>query len=167
MRISRIGIVGAVVAAMVASGAGIAVASASTARPAVSGTEHFSLMTTQPSASKYVMIASGVFTAGGTDINGNTVDQVKLPNGGFKINHGTKFHIVKEQFNSRTCLALVIVTANFTLEGGTGAYKGVSGSGKALITDTAIARRTKAGCDMNANPVVNEETISATAHVKL
>jgi hypothetical protein len=168
MRISRIGIAGAVAAATVASGAGLAVASASTVhRAATSGTEHFSLMTTEASTSKYVVIASGLFTAGGVDLSGNTVDRVKLSNGGFKINHAGPIHVIKEQFNPKTCLGVFVVTGKFTLEGGTGAYKGISGSGKALISGTFIARRTKGQCNPNATPLVAEQTITATANVSL
>lgn len=168
MRINRIAVVGAAAATMIASGAGLALASSGTAqRPASSGTEHFSLMTTQPSASKYVVVASGLFTAGGVDLSGNTVDLIKLPGGTFKINHGSAVHVIKEKFSPRTCLMDFAATAKFTVEKGTGAYKHISGSGKALITGLAIARRTKGQCNQNANPQVSEQTITATAHIKL
>jgi len=145
----------------------LATASASAMTPAASGTEHFSLMTTQPSASKYVIIASGVFTAGGTDISGNSTDTAKFANGSFKIHHGTKVKIVKEQVNPSTCLEEFVATVKFTLGGGTGAYKGISGSGTATIKDLGIAKRSKGQCNPNANPLQNEETITAKAHVKL
>jgi hypothetical protein len=167
MRISKIGIVGAVAAAMVASGAGLAVASASSVRPASSGTEHLSLMSTVPTASKYVVIASGVFTAGGTDISGSSNDLVKFSNGTFKIDHGTAIHIIKENINQKTCLAVFEASAKFTLKDGTGAYKGISGSGKALVSGLFIAPKTKGQCNPNANPLVSEETITATAHVSI
>jgi hypothetical protein len=168
MRISRITIVGAVAATMIASGAGLALASTSAVqRPAASGTEHFNLMSTQPSASKYVVIASGLFTASGVDVSGNTVDLVKLPGGTFKINHGSAIHIISEKLNQQTCLLSFAASAKFTLEKGTGRYKGISGSGKAVIRGLGIARRTKGQCNPNANPVASEQTITGTAHVKL
>jgi hypothetical protein len=146
------------------TGAGLAAASAS---PAASGTEHFSLMTTQPSASKYTIIASGVFTAGGVDTSGSSTDTAKFANGTFKIHHGGKVKVVKEQLNPRTCLELAIIKVKFTLGGGTGAYKGLSGSGTATINVLAIGSRSKGQCNPNANPLHNEQTITATAHVKL
>jgi hypothetical protein len=146
------------------TGAGLAAASPS---PATSGTEHFGLMTTLPGASKYTIIASGVFTAGGVDISGNSTDTAKFANGSFKIHHGGKVKVVKEQLNPKTCLELAIVKVKFTPGGGTGAYKGLSGSGKATVNDLAIGSRSKGHCNPNANPVHNEETIAATAHVKL
>ena len=145
----------------------LATASASAMTPAASGTEHFSLMTTSPSASKYVIIASGVFTAGGVDKAGNTTDTARFANGSFKIHHGGKVKIVKEQLNAKTCLEMFVAKAKFTLGGGTGAYKGISGSGTATISGLAIASRSKGQCNPNANPLHNEETIRATGHVKL
>ena len=168
MRINRIAVVGAAAATMIASGAGLALAGTSTSqRSAASGTEHFSLMSTQPSASKYVVIASGLFTAGGTDTSGNTVDSMKLTGGTLKINHNFPTHVVKEQFNQKTCLETFVATSKFTVEDGTGTYKGISGSGSARISGLAIARRTAGKCNMNANPTVSEQTIVATAHVHL
>lgn len=168
MHVSRIAVVGAAAATMIGSGAGLALASAGTAqRPASSGTEHFSLMTTQPSASKYVMIASGLFTAGGTDVSGNTVDSVALTGGTFKINHNFPPQHLKQQLNQKTCLEEFSLTSKFTLEDGTGKYKGISGTGSARISGLAIARRTGGKCNANATPSVSEQTIIATAHVKL
>jgi hypothetical protein len=164
MRMSRIGITSVVVAAMVAGGTGLAVAGTSRVRVAVSGTEHLSLMTTLPNASKFVVIASGVFTAGGTDVSGGSIDVVKTPAGSFKLNHGGAVHVLKERFSRKTCLAVFAATAKFTLEGGTGAYKGISGSGKGLINETFIARRSKGQCNPNATPLVAEETITGVAH---
>jgi hypothetical protein len=168
MRISRITVAGAVAATVISSGTGLAAASGSpSARPAASGTEHFSLMTTQPSTSRYVVIASGLFTAGGVDVSGNTTDLVKLPHGSFEINHGGAVHVIRERLNPKTCLMSFAATGKFTVGHGKGAYKGISGSGKALISGVGIARRTKGQCNPNANPVVLEQTIAATAHVSL
>jgi len=168
MRISRIAVVAAAATIMIGSGAGLALASAGTAqRPAASGTEHFNLSTTQPSASKYVIIASGVFTAGGTDTSGQNVDTVKLTGGGFKINHNFPFHILKEQLNPTTCLMQFAGTTKFTIEDGTGAYKKLTGSGNALISGLGIAARTHGTCNPNVNPLFLEQTISASAKVSL
>jgi hypothetical protein len=163
-KISRLIAVGTVVAA---AGAWAGVANAAPASPAASGTEHFNLMTTQPSASKYVIIAAGVFTAGGTDTSTNTTDVARFANGSFKIHHGGPLNIIKHQVNQKTCLAMFEAKQAFTLGNGTGAYKGISGSGKATITILAVAPRSKGQCNLNANPLTNEQTVVATAHVKL
>jgi hypothetical protein len=146
------------------TGAGLAAASAS---PAASGTEHFRLMTTLPSSSKYTIIANGVFTAGGVDIEGSSTDTARFANGSFKIHHGGKVKVVEEQINAKTCLGVAIIKVRFTLGGGTGAYKHLSGSGAATINDLAIFPRSKGQCNSNANAIANEQTITATAHVKL
>jgi hypothetical protein len=155
-------------AAAVFGGIGVAAASTLPTAAATSGTEHFSLMTTEPSAATYAVIVSGLFTAGGTDTAGAKADTIKLPGGTFKVNHNGAFHLIKQQVNAKTCFALFEASAKITLSGGTGHYKGISGSGSALITDMGIASRTARGaCNFNANPAVNEETITATAKVKL
>jgi hypothetical protein len=148
---------------------GTAVAGASThSGGARSGTEHFYLMTTLPSASRFEVIATGLFTAGGTDIAGSTIDTVKLPGGTFKVNHGGPVHVIKQQVNPKTCFAVFEATAKIKLGGGTGKYAGITGSGNATINDLGIAPRTaKGACNLNGNPVANEETITATASVKL
>jgi len=160
--------IAAAATAVLATGAGLGVASASQASPAASGTEHFYLMTTQPSASRYTVIASGVFTAGGTDISGNTTDKLNLPGGTIKIHHSGRIHILVQKFDAKTCLAHFKGTATFTVGGGSGAYKGISGSGKATVNVLEIAKRNSKGqCNPNAAPKVNEQTITATARVKL
>jgi hypothetical protein len=164
-RMSRLVAVGVVVAA--ASGVWAGVASASSAASSATRTEHFYLMTTQNSSSKYVVIATGAFTAHGTDISGNTTDTVKLTGGGFKITHSGRIHITKEQLNPKTCFAVFSGTAHFTVGSGKGAYKGISGSGKATINEMAIFAKSKGKCNSNANPVANEQTITGTAHIKL
>jgi hypothetical protein len=168
MRKTIVALVGAATAATLISGAGLATASASPSRPAASGSEQFYLMTTQPAANRYVVIATGLFTAGGTDISGNTTDVIKLAGGSFKIHHGGKIHVVKQQFNPKTCLANFEATAAFTVGNGTGAYKGISGQGKAVVSSMFIARRNSKGkCNPNATPQFNEQTITAKAKIKL
>jgi hypothetical protein len=168
MRKTIAALASAAAATMLVGGVGLASASVRPAGPAVSGTEHIYLMTTQPSGSRYTAIMTGVFTAGGTDISGSKVDKIELPGGTFKVNHSGPFHVLKEQVNRTTCLAVFEATATVTIGHGTGRYAGISGTAKALINDTFIARRnSKGACNPNAKPVVNEESIVAKAHVSL
>lgn len=162
----KLAVAAATISVVALSGAGLALASPSAAT--TSGAEHFYLMTTQPSASRYTLIATGAFTGYGTDIAGSSTDTARVHGGSFKIHHGGKFRIIKESVNPRTCVAVFEASAKFTLGGGTGAYKKLTGSGTAVISELAIAPRAKNGtCNLNANPVVNEETITATGHVRL
>jgi hypothetical protein len=164
-KMSRLIAVGAVITAT--GGVWAGVASAATTSRATSGTEHLYLMTTEPSAAKSELIATGVFTTNGTDVAGSTVDTAHVTGGTFKITHKSGFKIVKEMLNSKTCFAVFEATTKFTLGGGTGAYKGLSGSGKATINITEITAKKKGKCNPNVNPVANEQTITGTATVKL
>jgi hypothetical protein len=148
---------------------GTAAAAASThSGGARSGTEHFYLMTTRPDANRFEVIATGLFTASGTDIAGSKTDTVKLPGGTLKVNHSGPFHVIKQQFNPKTCFAVFEATAKIKFGGGTGKYAGITGSGNATINDLGIApRNAKGACNPNATPVANEETITATGSVKL
>jgi hypothetical protein len=146
---------------------GLATASASSATSAASGTEHFYLMTTSATSTKEVFIAAGVFTASGTDHEGSKIDTVVVKGGTFKINHSGKT-TGAPKVNTKTCFATLNGTAKFTVEDGTGVYKGLTGSGTAKISVVGILGRTKSGaCSGNAKPVAWQETIRATAHVKL
>jgi hypothetical protein len=168
MRKTIAALASAAAATMLVGGVGLASANVRPAGPAASGTEHIYLMTTQPTAARYVAIMTGVFTAGGTDVSGSKVDKVELPGGTFKINHSGPVHVLKEQLNRTTCLAVFEGTATATIGHGTGRYAGISGTAKAVINETFIARRnSKGACNPNANPVVNEQTIVAKAHVSL
>jgi hypothetical protein len=139
---------------------------APTVRSAVSGTEHFQLMTTSATATKIPVIVYGVFTAGGVDHEGNNVDKLVFPKGSFKVNHSGV--AVKEKFNHTTCLLQASGSGKVTLSGGTGAYKGISGKPVATVSILAIAARTSAGkCSMTKAPAVFQEVIKASGKVKL
>jgi hypothetical protein len=168
MRISKIAAAGLAAAAILSSGVGLAAANASTtAAPAKSGTEHLSLMSTERSGARLVVIASGLFTAGGVDVSGNTTDKVVLPGGTFKVVHKGQAHVITQKFSPATCLGSFVARAPLTISGGTGKYKGISGSGHALLHFYFLAKRTRGHCSPNGNPVVQEATITATANVKL
>ena len=149
-----------------ATGAGLATASASPAAPASSGTEHFYLMTTSGTSNRSSLIAAGVFTAAGVDISTSaTTDTVHLPGGTFKIHHpGDNGN---PTVNPSTCLFTLTVTDAFSVGGGTGKYKGLTGSGKAVVSIVAILARSHGHCSDNANPVAWHQTITATGHVHL
>ena len=115
-----------------------------------SGTEHFSLASTSFSSNSESIIATGAFTAGGTDLSGNKVDKVKFPGGTFKIAHKGPS---KGSLNPKTCLETITGTGKYTLSGGTGAYKGISGSGTYKLSIELVANRASNGkCSMNVAP---------------
>jgi len=146
---------------------GLATASANSATSAASGTEHFYLMTTSATGTTEPVIAGGVFTASGTDHEGSKIDSVVVKGGTFKINHSGKT-TGAPKVNAKTCFFTLNGSTKFTVGGGTGAYKGLSGSGKAVISIVGILGRTSSGaCSDSVKPVAWQQTIRATGHVKL
>ena len=170
----------AMLGAAVATVVGLAVpagASPIAARPAtVTGAEHFQVMSTATNNSpNSPLIAWGVFTGAGTDreISSNAagtkgVDSFIFSNGKFTVTHTAKTQ--KQAFNARTCFYSFSETGVFTLSGGTGKYKGISGSGKYALTVIGIGPKLKSGAcnpNQNARSIANQQEISGLASVKL
>jgi hypothetical protein len=155
------------VAAAVAAALWLAVpaGAAPTVRPAVSGTEHFQLMTTSATATTIPVIAYGVFTAAGVNHTGSKVDKLVFPNGSFKINHSKV--PVRQKFNKKTCLLTVTGSGRVTLFGGTGAYKGISGRPVATLSILAIAARSKGKCSMTKPLAAFQQLIRASGKITL
>ena len=138
---------------------------APTVRSAVSGTEHFQVMTTSATATTLPIIAYGVFTAAGVDHMGSTVDKLVFPKGSFKVNHSKV--TAKENFNPKTCLLTVSGTGKVTLFGGTGAYKGISGKPVATLSILAIAASSRGKCSMTRPLVAFQQLIRAAGKITL
>ncbi len=127
-------------------------------------TEHFSIVSTSFSSSAESIIATGAFTAGGTDISGNKVDTATFPRGTIKIAHtGTQ----KGSFNPKTCLDSVTGTGTYSLSAGTGAYKGIHGSGTYKLSVRIVANRVAGKCSMKVKPQAFQLIISASGPVSL
>ena len=86
-------------------------------------------------------------------------------NGSFKIAHspgkGT------QSFNPKTCLMTINFHGTYTLSGGTGAYAGISGSGKYKLSILAMAARSGGKCSTTTPPAAWQQIINATGPVKL
>jgi hypothetical protein len=158
-----LGAAGAVVAAASLAVTGITAASARSS--SVTGTEKFQLMTTSATATTVPVIAYGVFTKAGVSHTGSKVDTLVFSNGSFKVNHSkvpTKFKL-----NPKTCLLQVSGTGKVTLFGGTGAYKGISGTPTATLSILAIAAKANGKCSMTKTPVAFQQLIRASGTVTL
>jgi hypothetical protein len=137
----------------------------------VSGTEHFQLISTSATSNTLNALAWGPFAAAGTDHEGNSntktaTDLLKLNGGSFKITHTVKSE--KQSINPKTCFLSVIEKGTYKLSAGTGAYKGISGSGTFTLTVYALAAKTKKGtCNENANPIGLQNVVTASGPVKL
>jgi hypothetical protein len=156
-------VIGAVSVTAVLGGASLAGASA---RPAASGTEHFQIMTTSGTSKTSSIIATGVFTAGGTDTRtSSSTGTETFPAGTFVITHskGTG----TQTFNPKTCLLTVNQKGTYTLGSGTGAYAHISGSGTYQISILAIAAKSGGKCSMKLPPVSWQQVIRASGPVSL
>jgi hypothetical protein len=151
----------AVAAVVLAGPAGASPLAARTA-PAVTGTEHFQIMTTSGTSTKLSLIMYGLFTAPGVDHEGNgNVDTFALAGGTFKVRHSNP--IGPQNFNAKTCLLTVSGHGTYTISGGTGKYKGISGHGKYTLTILDIQPKTKSGaCNENAAPTAFQQVVDAT-----
>jgi hypothetical protein len=170
----------AMLGAAVATVVGLAVpagASPITARPTtVTGAEHFQVMSTATNNSpNSPLIAWGVFTGAGVDreISSNAagtkgVDTFIFSNGKFTVKHTAKTQ--KQSFNAKTCFYAFSETGVFTLSGGTGKYKGISGSGKFALSVVGIGPKLKSGAcnpNQNARSIANQQEIVGNASVRL
>jgi|SRR5579859_6167164 len=143
-------VTGAVAAAAIATIAAVGVTAAGAATrtgPAVSGTEHFQLMTTSSTASTSSAIGYGVFTDFGVDHPGAKVDTITLQHGSFQVTHskGTG----TQHFNPKTCLFQISQQGTYTVGNGTGKYAGIKGSGTYQLSILGIGAKSGGVC---ANP---------------
>ena len=87
-------------------------------------------------------------------------------NGSFKINHSGV--VVQFKVNPKTCLIQASGTGKVTLSGGTGAYKGISGTPVATLSILGIAARNSTGaCSMKKAPVAFQQLIKASGKITL
>jgi hypothetical protein len=133
--------------------------------PAIAGTEHFQLVTTNPSTSTAPVIAYGVFTGAAVDHQGNSVDRFVFRNGSFKVIHspGKGPH----SFNPKTCLMTISQHGTYKIIGGTGRYAGISGHGNYHFTLLLIGARTKGKCSQSKPPLAFQQIIMASGPVTL
>jgi hypothetical protein len=133
--------------------------------PAIAGTEHFQLVTANPSSSTAPVIAYGVFTGAAVDHQGNSVDRFVFRNGSFKVRHSPGKG--PQSFNPKTCLMTISQHGTYKIIGGTGRYAGISGHGKYHITLLLIAARSKGKCSQSKPPVAFQQIIMASGPVRL
>ena len=141
------------------------------AASAAGATEHMQMMTTSPTSNKMSMIVYGPLTAAGTDRqNANGTDTFLLAGGSIGIKHFPAKGGDKQSFNAKTCLLQISEKGTYKLYGGTGKYKGVSGSGTYLMTGIGIGAKLKNGaCNPSENvpPVAWHQQINAVGTIKL
>ena len=159
---------GAAAAAGAIAVTGVIAASASPhhSQPALSGTEHFQAMSTTGTGNNSSVIASGVFTAGGTGGTGSgPVGTFTFPHGTVKIRHSPGHG--SQRFNPKTCLLTVNARGTYKLLSGTGAYAGISGHGTYQLSILAVAKRMNGKCSPRGVPVAYQQVIRASGPASL
>jgi len=172
-RAAVIAMTAAAVAAAVVLG-GPAGASPLAARAAaVSGTEHFQIMSTSTTSLNAGVIVYGAFTASGVDHESSSTantatDRFTFAGGSFKVTHTGKGGT--QTFNSKTCLFVLSQPGIYTLSGGTGTYKGISGHGTFKLSVIGLGPKLKNGkCNPSetAIAIAQQTVIDASGSVKI
>ena len=116
---------------------------------ATTGTESFSLIdATTPNTPVFSVIATGAFVAGGTaTVPSKGVLKLRFPDGTITLHTG-KAHKVSTMHQTATaCIETQTKTGgHFTIAGGTGAYHGITGSGRATLHSTFIEQVVHGRC---------------------
>ena len=165
-RIASVAGVACAAAALALAAPAVAAQSSGGTRPAVSGTEHIQIMSTSATSTTSHVIAYGVFTAGGIDHQGSSVDKFVFPNGSIRVRHvnGTGG---KQSFNPKTCLTKVTQPGTFKILSGTGKYAGITGHGKFVLNILAIGAKNAGHCTRTKPPVAFQLIIRAAGPVTL
>lgn len=136
-------------AAAAAVATGLAIAIAATASPRTK-TENLSFIDTSnnPNSHVYSAIATGDFTAGGTATLGSHghPGTLRLSNGTIKLK--AKVGPLMTHGNAKTCLETTVDSGTYTLSNGTGAYKGITGSGKLSLRFRAVGPIVHGKCEI-------------------
>ena len=169
-RIKLIAATGAVMtaAAIALTGAAAAATAPHHGPAAISGTEHFQIMSTSATSNSASIIGYGPFTAGGTITGTHSSSNkatVKFPNGTFVLTHskGTG----TQHFNPKTCLLTRNVKGTYTLGSGTGAYAQLTGSGNYQLTILAVGAKSGGQCSKTLPPPSFQQVIIASGPVSL
>lgn len=130
-------------AAVASRGAGSAAAEPASSR------EKFRIVTTTAGSRHQSVLATGSFTAGGYQVpgaasGGLAVDKMVFPSGSFKVTR--HIHHQSHPLPTRSCLIRITISGSYTLGSGTGAFRGISGSGGFTTRISEVLRRSGGTC---------------------
>jgi hypothetical protein len=153
-----------IAATATAAAATLAVANIATAT-ATTKTETFTAITTNPGSGVASLIATGDFTAGGTDLVAGKKQTFRFTDGKFNLVLGTKGtkHV---SLNPTTCLYTKTGSSTYTLTDGTGAYQRITGSGKISFTLSAVYELVNGRCPSNDQPGANTSAQTAIQYTE-
>lgn len=121
-------------------------------------TEHIQIMSTSGTATAWTIVATGVFTAGGS-VSGSLAtggsDTVTFPAGSFVI---TADKVARSSNRSaKSCLTTSRVSGFYKIHGGTGKYAKIGGFGKFVFSSVSVGTRTAGGrC---GQPITSEMSV--------
>jgi len=117
--------------------------------PAAARHEEFRIISTATSSRRQSVLATGGFVAGGYVVPGKVVslrstDKLVFRSGGFQMAR----HITRQwlPLPTRHCLVRETIHGTFSLSHGTGAFRGISGSGGFVMKIRGALRRTHGQC---------------------
>ena len=136
-------------AGALASAAAIAITGAASATTA-SKNERFTLVSTSTSPDPaYSVIATGAFADGGTAKKTKAGLALRFPDGTITLDIKKGHKKIVPIVSANACLQTQTSAGTFTVAGGTGAYKGISGSGRTSNSATAVERLVHGACATN------------------
>ncbi len=159
-----------VVAALLGTSAGVALATSRSTRPSstTTGVEHYWVSNWNPkTGNPTAFVGNGLFTDAGK-LSGPNGDKATLSQGGFVVNSSK----IKFAFggNPHTCFVIVTVSGTISLHHGTGAYAGISGtlpvSGK-LVGVLPRLKNGKCNGGNNVQPLETVGVLSGSGKVTL
>ena len=107
-----------------------------------SGAQRFSVSGSNTGGTVY---ASGPISGSGRDkVLGQNADKFIFAKGSVLVSHSATSQ--NQSFDPRTCLGQFTESGTYSLSSGTGAYKGVTGSGTYSARGTTRQQRTASGC---------------------
>ncbi|MDX6309986.1 MAG: hypothetical protein QOI06_3032 [Nocardioidaceae bacterium] len=144
----------------VASVAVLAAPSLASAAPSRGGMEHIRIVSDSNRSTSSIVIR-GAFVDGGTDYAKGKRDVAVFADGGFIIHHpGGTFSF---ELNPRTCVAHLSGNGNYSIGGGFGAYRGVTGQGTYVFHGILTFGRNGQGrCAVHRAPTASQTIIRAS-----
>lgn len=169
MRRAPAKLIAIVVAVLTASGTGIAAASAQPSAPASHrATEHFTFMLTSKTGVGSI-IATGLFTDGGTMNLFTQGPSAEMKLGGGTIRLTTrKISHQSSKIDQATCLGNLSERGTYKLSHGTGRFAGIHGSGQFTVTDRVVQHHKRnGGCATNRDPLAIQAIITLSGPATL
>lgn len=155
------------IAGVIATGAAGAAMTGIALGSGASGTEHFSFISTSTTnEAKYSAIATGPITAGGTAELTGGKGKIVFPAGTIDVT--SKLTGAPTQAGSKQkCISIFSEKGTYTLAGGTGAYAGISGTGRFTLKSTGVGTIKHGKCDTSSNskPAASQSVITASGPI--